>query len=187
MLALLALASPSAPVYDRVRASLGPEPSAAKADLAILWALAALARSLNATLVAGDAACLGAQTAALVARFEVTDSLMRAELAALRRDFNETRARLLAGIERSRAAVRLELGQLSAQVIGHIASAVESTKEVHAAYVGTALDIVRDFFAMAAAALETHAVLFFVFFQVILLFGVLFYHKLRRQMGLFLS
>jgi hypothetical protein len=184
---LCALLSRSDPIYDKVKASLESEPSAAKDDLAILWALASFARALNGTLVAADVDFLSAQTSALIERFEITDSHMRAEFAEMRGAFDQTKALILQSVEQSRERIRADLDQFKSEIIGHVMSSVESTKEVHTASVANALAIVRDFFSVAAAALETHAVLFFVFFQVILLFGILFYRKLQRQMRLFLT
>jgi hypothetical protein len=53
--------------------------------------------------------------------------------------------------------------------------------------VKNAFEIVREFFMVVKNVMETHAILFFFFFQVILLFGVIFYHKLRRQLRLSLA
>jgi hypothetical protein len=174
-------------VYGKIKTSLKSKPSTEKDNLAILWALASLARSVNRTLLADDFNAITSQTDTLIERFEITDSLMQQEFAQMRHNFDETKAGILSSIEEAREKIRDELDNFQRQLIGHCISAVESTKEVHFNYLNNAFGIIRTFFEAVVNSLTTHAVLFFVFFQVLLVFGILFYRKFERQMTLFLS
>jgi hypothetical protein len=89
-------------------------------------------------------------------------------------------------LEATRTKILSEIDYFKGQIIGAVMTAVESSKEVQENYVKNAFEIVRDFFNLVKNVMETHAILFFLFFQVILLFGVIYYHKLRRQLRLFL-
>jgi predicted PurR-regulated permease PerM len=176
-----------APIYPKIQASFHSNPSQSKGDLAILWALASLGRAVNSTLIAEDADSVVAQTSALIEQFEMTDTLMREEFVEMRLRFNRTKQGILANLEKSREQIREELDNFRDALVGHVMSSVASAEEAHYSYLSNASGIVREFFSTAINCLLTHSVLFFMFFQVILLFGILFYRKFERQMTLFLS
>jgi hypothetical protein len=111
---------------------------------------------------------------------------MRKDFGQMRRDFDRTRTEIVDLVEASRTKILSEIDYFKGQIIGAVMGAVESSKEVQASYVKNAFEIVSEFFMAVKNIMEAHAILFFFFFQVILLFGVIFYHKLRRQLRLFL-
>jgi predicted PurR-regulated permease PerM len=174
-------------INETVKNEFESKLSEEKDELAILWALALLARAVNRTLVAEDTEFLAKQTSIVLEQFEIIDSLTQQEFLQMMKDFNQTKVDILASIEKSREKIRQNIDNLKSQLIGHVMNAVESTKELHFSYLNNAFEIVRTFFSVTSNALATHAVLFFMFFQVILFFGILFYHKFERQMTLFLT
>jgi hypothetical protein len=159
------------------------KPSSEKDELALLWGLASLAGAVNHTLVAEDVDATAARTAALIERFEITDSLMQQEFARMRRDFDQTKAGIIASIEKSRERIREEIDDFKGRVVAHCMSAVETTKEMHFSYLNNSFRIVKMFF-LTAVTVEKNIRLLPGHCQKV---GILLYRKFEKQIPLFLS
>jgi hypothetical protein len=177
----------SEPIYPIIKEELETNPTPEKDRTAILWALALLADRLDRTVTEKDVTSItGAQIENLITRFEITDAQVQADLDAMHVQFRKTRDEIFAMVESSKTHIQEDMEYHKNVIIGHVMEAVENSREARDRYLTNAHSILHRFFTLAKNVLFTHAILFFVFFQILLLFGIVFYRKLSRQLRMLL-
>lgn len=169
----------TAGLYEHVKGQLKDKDN----DRAVLWALAELARNVNDTITASDVDVLvGKRIANLIERVEITDAAMRRDFLEMKVHFYQTKSGIVESVQNTKKKILDDVEYFKDHILASAMEAVEASKDIHVDYVKNARTLIGELCDGIGAVLVTYAWLFFIGFQIILLFGIINYRKLDNHL-----
>lgn len=174
-------------IVDKYKEQLKENSTVAKEEQAILWALAELARQVDKSVTAEEVESeIGAKINEILERVEIADAVLRKDFNSMRFEFASTKTAVAELIESAKAQIVEDMQQFKTQLIESLQSLVETSAEAQDGWVKNSYERVRDTFGSLKSSSMIRSIIFFVCFQVLLIFGLIFYKKLDNQLRMFL-
>lgn len=174
-------------IVDKYKEQLKTNPTVEKEEQAILWSLAELARQVDKSVTAEEVETeIGAKINEILERVEIADAVLRKDFNAMRFEFATTKQAVAQLIESAKAQIVEDMQQFKSQLIESLEALVETSQEAQSGWVKTSFSRVKDTFGSLKSSSMTRSIIFFVCFQILLVFGLIFYKKLDNQLRMFL-
>ena len=175
-------------LVEKYKEQLEKDPNnKAKEEQAILWSLAELARQVDKSVTAEEVESeIGAKINEILERVEIADSLLRKDFAAMRLEFGNTKEAVTKLVESAKEQIVQDMNQFKTQLIESLQALVDTSVAAQDGWVSTSHDKIVDTFGSLKSTSMMRSIIFFVCFQILLLFGIIFYKKLERQLSMFL-
>jgi hydrogenase maturation factor len=190
MLAILCLLASSRKLeslVDKYKEQLKESPSQAKEEQAILWSLAELARQVDKSVTAEEVETeIGAKINEILERVEIADAVLRKDFNAMRFEFQTTKTAVAELIQSAKAQIVEDMQQFKTQLIESLESLVQTSTTAQEGWVQSSYERLRSTFGNLKSSSMIRSIIFFVCFQVLLVFGLIFYKKLDNQLRMFL-
>jgi sugar-specific transcriptional regulator TrmB len=191
MLGLLALLSASRKLeslVEKYKEQLKDSPSPAKEEQAILWSLAELARQVDKSVTSEEVESeIGAKINEILERVEIADAVLRKDFNAMCMEFATTKQAVADLIQSAKGQIVDDMQQFKAQLIESLEALVKTSSNAQDGWVKSSYDRLRDTFGSLKSSSMVRSVVFFVCFQILLIFGLVFYKKLDNQLRMFLE
>ena len=175
-------------LVEKYKEQLEKDPNnIAKEEQAILWSLAELARQVDKSVTAEEVESeIGAKINEILERVEIADSLLRKDFASMRLEFGNTKEAVNKLVESAKQQIVQDMNQFKTQLIDSLQALVDTSVAAQDGWVSTSHDKIVDTFGSLKNTSMMRSIIFFVCFQVLLIFGIIFYKKLERQLSMFL-
>ena len=174
-------------LVDKYKEQLKDSSSTEKEEQAILWSLAELARQVDKTVTAEEVESeIGSKIQDILERVEIADGILRKDFAEMRYEFAITKKSITELVEDSKAKIIQDMEQFKNELVDNLQQLVETSNEAQQGWVQNSYENVRKTFSGIKTSSLTRSVIFFVCFQVLLAFGLIFYKKLDKQLRMLL-
>lgn len=174
-------------IVDKYKEQLKTDSSVAKEEQAILWSLAELARQVDKSVTAEEVESeIGAKINEILERVEIADAVLRKDFNAMRFEFATTKQAVNTLIESAKEQIVEDMELFKKQLIDSLQALVETSGNAQEGWVKSSYERVHDTFGSLKNSSLIRSVIFFVCFQVLLVFGLIFYKKLDNQLRMFL-
>ncbi|EAY11304.1 hypothetical protein TVAG_343980 [Trichomonas vaginalis G3] len=174
-------------LVEKYREQLKENSTIAKEEQAILWSLAELARQVDKSVTAEEVEFeIGSKINEILERVEIADALLRKDFNAMRVEFAKTKQDVALLVEGAKKQIVDDMEEFKKQLIESLKSLVETSGQAQDSWIRSSYDRVRDTFGSLRSSSMTRSIIFFVCFQILLIFGLIFYKKLDNQLRMFL-
>lgn len=175
-------------IVDQYKEQLKEDPNnPAKEEQAILWSLAELARQVDKSVTAEEVESeIGAKINEILERVDIADNLLRKDFAAMRTEFGNTKQAVTELVNSAKSQIVQDMNQFKTQLIESLQALVDTSVAAQDGWVSTSHEKIADTFGSLKNTSMVRSIIFFVCFQVLLVFGIIFYKKLERQLSMFL-
>ncbi|OHT06295.1 hypothetical protein TRFO_25620 [Tritrichomonas foetus] len=174
-------------LVEKYKSQLQENPSIAKEEQAILWSLAELARQVDKSVTAEEVESeIGAKINEILERVEIADAVLRKDFNAMKFEFATTKQAVSELIKSAKTQIVDDMQQFKTQLIDSLQALVETSGNAQEGWVKSSHDKVKDTFGSLQNSSLIRSIIFFVCFQILLVFGLVFYKKLDNQLRMFL-
>lgn len=174
-------------LVEKYREQLKENSTIAKEEQAILWSLAELARQVDKSVTAEEVEFeIGSKINEILERVEIADALLRKDFNAMRVEFATTKAAVAELVESAKKQIVDDMELFKKQLIKSLQALVDTSGQAQDNWIRSSYDRVRDTFGSLRSSSLTRSIIFFVCFQILLIFGLVFYKKLDNQLRMFL-
>lgn len=174
-------------LVEKYKAQLQNNSSLAKEEQAILWSLAELARQVDKSVTAEEVESeIGAKINEILERVEIADAVLRKDFNSMRFEFATTKQAVAELILSAKKQIVDDMQQFKTQLIESLKTLVETSGSAQEGWVKNSHEKVKDTFGSLKSSSLIRSVIFFVCFQILLIFGLVFYKKLDNQLRMFL-
>ena len=174
-------------LVQKYKDQLKEDSSVAKEEQAILWSLAELARQVDKSVTAEEVEYeIGSKINEILERVEIADALLRKDFNAMRDEFATTKAAVANLVESAKQQIVNDMEQFKKQLIESLQALIDTSGQAQDNWIQSSYDRVRDTFGSLRSSSMIRSVIFFICFQVLLVFGLIFYKKLDNQLRMFL-
>ncbi|KAK8888501.1 hypothetical protein M9Y10_039580 [Tritrichomonas musculus] len=174
-------------LVEKYKAQLQNNTSLAKEEQAILWSLAELARQVDKSVTAEEVESeIGAKINEILERVEIADAVLRKDFNSMRFEFATTKQAVAELIQSAKKQIVDDMQQFKTQLIESLKTLVETSGTAQEGWVKNSHEKVKDTFGSLKSSSLIRSVIFFVCFQILLVFGLVFYKKLDNQLRMFL-
>lgn len=174
-------------LVEKYKEQLKDNASISKEEQAILWSLAELARQVDKSVTAEEVESeIGAKINEILERVEIADAVLRKDFNSMRFEFATTKQAVANLIQSAKTQVIDDMQQFKTQLLESLNSLVETSENAQEGWVKNSHDKVKDTFGSLRNSSLIRSVIFFVCFQILLFFGLVFYKKLDNQLRMFL-
>lgn len=154
---------------------------------AILWSLAELSRQIDKSMTSDEVETeIGAKINEILERVELADTILRKDFNSMRMEFEITKQEVNALIESAKRQILEDMELYKEQLIESLNNLMEISEDAQAGYIDSSKKKVTKVFGSLKSKALIRTSVFFVCFQVLLLFGIVFYKKLDNQLRMFL-
>lgn len=175
------------PIYPRIKNELEVSSSKEKDDIAIKWALAKLGQQISQTASTDQIKKeIGWRIKHLIERVEITDAELKNDFNNMKTHFIETRQSIFDMVASSKQLIIEQMEHFVDEFNYSVLSVVESSKPIHKEYVSNSKNRISDVFDSIINSSTSISILFFVFFQVMMIFAVFNFHKVYRLLVMLL-
>lgn len=174
-------------LVEKYKEQLKDSPSIAKEEQAILWSLAELARLVDKSVTAQEVESeIGAKINEILERVEIADAVLRKDFNAMRYEFATTKQAVAELIDSAKSQIVEDMQQFKQQLIGSLEALVDSSKTAQEGWLQASFDRLVGTYKSLKTSSMYRSIIFFVIFQILLVFGLVFYKKLDNQLRMFL-
>lgn len=174
-------------LVEKYRDQLKENSTIAKEEQAILWSLAELARQVDKSVTAEEVESeIGDKINKILERVEITDNVLRKDFNAMRFEFANTKQAVSELIEDAKKQIVADMDLFKKQLIESLNALVETSEQAQKGWLSTTYDNVVNIFSGMKNSSFYRSLIFFTCFQVLLIFGLVFYKKLDNQLRMFL-
>lgn len=168
-------------IYPKIKDELEQSPSEEKDDIAIKWALAKLSQQVGQTVSSDQIAKeVGWRIKQLIERVEITDAELKNDFNNMKSHFLETRQSIFDMVASTKELVIDQMENFVNEFNYSVLSVVESSKPIHKDYVSNSKNHIYNVFGSIAGASDLFSIVFFVCFQIMMIFGIINFHKVYR-------
>jgi hypothetical protein len=104
----------------------------------------------------------------------------------MRYEFATTKQAVAELIQSAKAQIVEDMQQFKKQLVDSLEALVETSSSAQEGWVKSSYDRLRDTFGSLKSSSMIRSIVFFVCFQILLVFGLIFYKKLDNQLRMFL-
>lgn len=175
-------------LVEKYKKQLGQNPSIEKEEQAILWSLAELARQVDKSVTAEEVELeIGHKINEILERVEIADAILRKDFQNMREEFDKTKEAVKELVSNAKQQIEDEMENFKKQLIMSLQALVDTSGQAQENWVQNSVDKLDDTFTSLKTVTLTRSIIYFVCFQILLIFGVIYYKKLERQLRMFLS
>lgn len=175
------------PIYPKIKDELETSPSEEKDDIAIKWALAKLGQQISQTVSTDKIEKeVGWRIKHLIERVEITDAELKNDFNNMKTHFVETRQSIFNMVASSKQLIIEQMEHFIDEINYSVISVVESSKPIHKEYVSNSKNRIADVFDSIINSSTSISIIFFIFFQVMMIFAIINFHKVYRLLVMLL-
>ncbi|OHT14970.1 hypothetical protein TRFO_14634 [Tritrichomonas foetus] len=173
------------PLYDKIKDELEEQPSEEKDDLAIKWALAQLSQHVSSTVTSNQVEYeLSAKMHDLIERVEIADAALKRDFNQMKIDFIKTRQSIVSSVETMKVKILDDINYFINEFNYSVLSVVEASIPNYDMYVDNSKSEIGNFYKTLGGTSFAIAVMFFIAFQIMLIFGIVNFHKIYRAISM---
>ena len=170
-------------IVDKYKDQLAKDPSPEKEEQAILWSLAELARQVDKSVTAEEVETeIGDKINEILERVEIADAVLRKEFNMMRLEFSMTKTAVNQLIESAKTQIVEDMNTFKKQLIESLQSLVSTSSAAQQNWQENSETNIKDTMQKLQKTSLMRSIIFFVCFQILLVFGLIFYNKLQRQL-----
>lgn len=169
-------------VYDYID-QLNKNDTVENEEQAIIWSMAELARNVDKTVTADEVEDeIGSRIHDIVDKIDSADTMMRKDFNSIRFQIGQSKQVLSGVIESTKHHIMDDMETFKTELQKALKSLVDTNLQVQEQWSENSKHNLNSMFSKLKNKSIRNSIIFFVFFQVLLVLGIVFYKKLERQL-----
>ena len=169
-------------VYDYID-QLNKNDTVENEEQAIIWSMAELARNVDKTVTADEVEDeIGSRIHDIVDKIDSADTMMRKDFNSIRFQIGQSKQVLSGVIESTKHHIMDDMETFNTELQKALKSLVDTNLQVQEQWSENSKHNLNSMFSKLKNKSIRNSIIFFVFFQVLLVLGIVFYKKLEKQL-----